>query len=114
MPRSARSCRDPCHAHNVLRLMADYEGHPLWEVVGPPRNIDPFVLAIPDDLARALTDWADEFTATLDRDDPPASGFPDVPAREAWERRGAELADALRGQGFEVEYGQAWDPQEEA
>jgi hypothetical protein len=82
--------------------MADYDCHPLWDADG--RNLDPFSLAIPDALALALTDWASEYTATLDHSDPPVSRFKDVPAEAAWTRRGAELARALRACGFEIEY----------
>ena len=55
-----------------LRLMADYECYPLWESQEEGmHNVDPFELAIPEQLAEALTEWAgqsDEAPRTRMRD----------------------------------------------
>ena len=84
--------------------MADYECHPLWRAVAVPTNVDPASLDIPSDLAAALTAWGDEFTATLNRSDPAASGFPDEPTARRWLREGSDLAAWLRTQGISVDY----------
>jgi hypothetical protein len=81
--------------------MADYECHPLWEA---GENIDPWSLGLPGDLAHALSAWGDDYTATLNRSDPRASGFADVPAASAWLLQGAHLAARLREEGFAVDY----------
>ena len=83
--------------------MPNYDCYPLWEgdAVG---NVDPWSLDIPSDLAAALTAWSDEYTATLNQLDPPASGFTDETTAEVWLLLGARLAARLRGEGFAVEY----------
>jgi hypothetical protein len=83
--------------------MADYECYPLWEGDGPG-NVDPSSLDISGDLAVAITAWGGEYDATLDRENPAASGFADQPAAEAWLRRGAQLAARLRGEGMATDY----------
>jgi hypothetical protein len=85
----------------MIRLMADYECYPLWDQHG---NVDPFDLTITLELANALLAWAEEYTETLDRSNPPASGFVDIRAAERWLRKGARLAAQLRDQGYPVEY----------
>jgi len=88
----------------TLRLMADYECYPLWGSEGGLRNLNPLDLPITGDLATALTEWADEYTATMERTNPRISGFLDVAAAEAWLSAGAELANRLRQQGVDVDY----------
>jgi len=87
-----------------LRLMADYDCHPLWEPGADPYNVAPSSLGIPAELATALQDWADQYTATLDRWDPTASGFADESVAEAWLRRGAHFASRMRDEGYAVTY----------
>ena len=87
----------------MLRLMADYECYPIWDPASMA-NVDPATLDLPPDLATALRAWGDEYTATLDRSNPAASGFPDVPSARSWLRTGDELAARLRAEGFSVDY----------
>ena len=85
--------------------MADYECHPLWESQEEGlHNVDPFELAIPEQLAEALTEWAGQYTASLNQSDPTASGFRDRSEANGWLRRGSALAAQLRGAGFDVSY----------
>lgn len=84
--------------------MADYECYPIWDVGAATANADPASLDIPLDLATALSAWGDEYTATLNRSDPAASGFTDERVAETWLAAGAELAARLRTQGFQVVY----------
>ena len=83
--------------------MADYQCYPLWEGDGIG-NLDPWSLDIPGDLAAAVTAWGDEYDATLNQDDPAASGFTDLAAAETWLLAGARLAARLRRQGIAVDY----------
>ena len=83
--------------------MADYECYPLWEGDGLD-DLDPWSLNIPSDLAAAITAWGDEYDATLNREDPAASGFTDVSTAEAWLLTGAHLAARLRREGIAVQY----------
>jgi hypothetical protein len=85
--------------------MADYECQPLWDSEGSGlRNFNPFDLPITEELANALTAWAEEYTATLHRADPATSGFRDVASAEAWLHTGAELAKRLRQEGLGIDY----------
>jgi len=86
--------------------MADYCSDALWEVAESESvgNIDPSSLDISDGLVAELALWSDAFTATLDQDDPLASGFVDEPSAKTWLDQGAGLAARLRGEGFTVEY----------
>jgi hypothetical protein len=84
-----------------LRLMADYECHPLWAAGG---NLDPWTLGLPADLAEALSTWAADYTATLNQSDPRVSGFTDEPSARAWLAQGETLASRLRQEGFAVDY----------
>jgi hypothetical protein len=86
--------------------MADSECHPLSESQEEGlHNVDPFELAISEQLAEALTEWAGQYTASLNQSDPTASGFRD---KVGGERRGfgggSALAAQLRGAGFDVSY----------
>lgn len=90
-----------------LKLMADYGCHPLWgtaeEEIG---DVDPAELAISAALVADLAAWAAAFDATLDPDDPIASGFPSEVAAAAFRARGVDLARRLRaelGPGWEIE-----------
>ncbi|GAB2657168.1 hypothetical protein GCM10009743_37240 [Kribbella swartbergensis] len=84
--------------------MADYECYPLWESQDGLNNVDPFDLPIPGELANALTEWSDQYTATLNRSDPRSSGFTDTASAEAWLRAGAVLASQLRDHGLNIDY----------
>ena len=99
------------HTRIVRRfcLMADYECHPLWESQEEGlHNVDPFELAIPEQLAEALTEWAGQYTASLNQSDPTASGFRDRSeanggfgggphSRRSFEARGSTSASSTRG-----------------
>jgi hypothetical protein len=76
--------------------MAEYESYPLWDSYEGLHNVDPFDLPIPGVLANAVTEWSDEYTATLNRSEPLASGFADVASGGAWLRAGAAIANRLR------------------
>jgi hypothetical protein len=88
--------------------MADYGCWPLWESGADVYNVDPESLPISTGLKRALANWATEYDRTLDRADPPRSGFPSVAAAECWLAIGDALAVCLRDEldavGWEVGY----------
>jgi hypothetical protein len=75
----------------VIKLMADYYCHPLWEVAPEIDNIDPSTLPISDSMQAALRAWATTFDETLDQDYPPDSGFADPEQRAAFEAEGHRL-----------------------
>jgi hypothetical protein len=80
----------------VIKVMADYDCYPLWLTTPDgTSNLDPAELSIPDALARHLLDWADAYDATLNRDDPVASGFANPVAEDAFYTQGEELAHEL-------------------
>ena len=88
-----------------ITLMADYECPPLWhaggDTVGP---IDPEALPLSEALQRDLWAWAARYDASLNPDDPAASGMTEADAaafaddgRALWQR----LQDEL-GAGYTV------------
>jgi hypothetical protein len=81
----------------IIRLSADYECFPLWEASpGEVGNINPDELPISGDLKRRLLEWADEFDAILDRDDPAKSGFASAEAERRFEDTGRRLGEELK------------------
>jgi hypothetical protein len=84
----------------TVRVMPDYDCHPLWvhhgENVGDTENVDPHDLSVSAALAEALDRWADDYDATLDRDDPVDSGFATPAAEEDFAVRGERLARCLK------------------
>lgn len=89
-----------------LKLMADWDCHPLWGTVDPEiGDIDPASLPISAELVAALAAWSAAYDATLDRDDPAASGFATSAAEAAFRAEGARLAERLTaelGDGVEI------------
>ncbi len=104
MPISVHLAQGDTGGVPALRLMADYECYPLWDAAAAATNVDPASLDIPHDLAAALAAWGDEYTVTLNRSDPAASGFTDERAAQTWLKTGAELAARLRAEGIRVHY----------
>lgn len=84
----------------TIKVMADYFASPLW-IEGDgvaSRNVNPSTLGISESLATELMAWADEYTGTLNSDDPSASGFADVATELAFVAKGRELADRLQAE----------------
>ncbi|MBT2492563.1 hypothetical protein J7E96_29465 [Streptomyces sp. ISL-96] len=95
-----------------VRLAADYDCHPVWVrgSDGVNDNVAPGELPVDQGLAEDLERWGDAYDATLNRDDPMASGFPDPREEAAFAERGEELARELArqlGVGWRVTY---YDP----
>ena len=91
----------------VVRVMADYQSFPLWRPGSDDYNVDPDSLPISAELVTELNGWADDFDATLNADDPAASGFADAAAEGEFAERGMRLARRLGeelGEGYSVEY----------
>ena len=91
-----------------IKLMADYECYPIWEVFSDGiDNIDPSSLPISDRLASRINNWADEYDQTLNHQDPSKSGFNSEEAMKSFEVQGKllfnELKEELKG-GFELSY----------
>lgn len=84
-------------ARTTIKLMADYDCWALWGVteIG---NIDPETLPLCDATKRNLRDWADAYSATLNRNDPAASGFETPEAEAAFDQEGRRLLACLRNE----------------
>lgn len=81
----------------TIRLMADYECHPLW-LSGPQTGDiapDDPRLGLSPELAKRLSDWADEYDGTLCVDDPVSSAFSSREVELIFYRVGEELASRL-------------------
>lgn len=88
--------------------MADYECYPTW-LTGSTGvdNVDPAELPISDGLATSLSQWAQTYDDTLDRDDPASSGFPGADREADFYAAGHELARRLAAEllgRYTVEY----------
>lgn len=83
-----------------IKVMPDYESHPLWWDVESPKvgNIDPKEIGLSRELCDQLQGWADEYDATLNRDDPVASGFSSAGAQRDFVQKGRELAGLVAGE----------------
>ncbi|MGC9041752.1 MAG: hypothetical protein C0183_03975 [Roseiflexus castenholzii] len=91
-----------------IRLMADYAAYPLWwgepDLVG---NIDPSTLPLSTETIARLMEWSARYDATLNKDDPAASGFPTDEEQRAFEDAGLELWRWVReelGAAYDVWY----------
>ena len=88
-------------AGRTLKVLADYDCWALWvSATAGTVNADPADprLGLSPDLVAELNRWAEEYTATLNRDDPAASGFPSEEAEREFAARGRRLAEAIRAQ----------------
>jgi hypothetical protein len=93
-----------------VRVLADYDCFALWASDGTSsENVDPGApeLGLSEPLAQDLDRWADEYSATLDEDDPLSSGFESEAAENAFYARGHELALRVKrelGESWKVSY----------
>tara|TARA_A100001391_G_C5050246_1_gene273241 strand:+ start:425 stop:715 length:291 start_codon:yes stop_codon:yes gene_type:complete len=90
-----------------IKVMADYDCAPLWwddwEHVG---DIRPEDIGLSRQLVADLWAWAGIYDATLDRDDPRASGFASKVEEQAFEEQGRLLSRSVASElvGCEVRY----------
>jgi hypothetical protein len=94
---------------DIIKLHADYDCFPLWRI-GPQtvENIDPQRLPISQELKRMIYVWQQQYDETLNRDDPPSSGFTshehlidfDADGWEIWRRLSQELEGLYRIQYY--------------
>jgi hypothetical protein len=79
-----------------IKVMTDYECAPLWwDEAGRIGDIKPEDLALSPQLVTELWAWAGTYDATLDHDDPRASGFASASDEQAFEEQGRLLASAV-------------------
>jgi hypothetical protein len=84
---------------NSIKLMADYQCHPLWNMLpGEYGDMNPDDLPISQGLKDQLHAWARAFDATLNMDYPPDSGFDSDEAEAEFKREGYRLAEELRNE----------------
>jgi hypothetical protein len=90
----------------MIKLMPDYGCFPLWEASSEAiGNIDPDTLPLSAPLKSALADWAAQYDATLNSDDPLRSGFSLETEEVAFEQSGHNLLAMLQnelGEEYEV------------
>ena len=85
----------------AIKLMPDYESWPLWHddrQSGWDTNIDPGLLPVSDALKERRHDWSRRYDATLNRQDPAASGFASDREEAAFADQGRDLAEALKSE----------------
>lgn len=92
-----------------IRVMADYEMHPFWEIHEdePSRNFDPRELPLSPEIVNELEVWAQTYDQTLNQLNPADSGFEPPSFLDEFVEKGRELARRLAkelGSGFSVEY----------
>ncbi|WP_218158533.1 hypothetical protein [Streptomyces sp. MUSC 14] len=83
--------------HPTIKVMADYECHPLWLTGVDAGDIAPGDprLGLSSQLTGKLTAWAEQFDGALNHDDPVSSGFPTREAEEEFSVTGERLAHDL-------------------
>ncbi|WP_085690281.1 MULTISPECIES: hypothetical protein [unclassified Pseudomonas] len=82
---------------NFIKLMPDYECHPLWNMSpGEYGDIDPLDLPISDVLKSRLKVWATKYDETLDMNYPPNSGFKSKVLELVFKEEGKLLAELLQ------------------
>ena len=80
-----------------IKLMPDYQCYPLWGISeNNLGNIDPKSLPISEGLISSLMDWAKEYDATLNLEDPLSSGFATKELELAFKKEGEYLLKRLR------------------
>jgi hypothetical protein len=91
-----------------VRLLTDYECHPLWEEFSDGiANIAPSSLPISKDLTTNLDAWSDVFDGTLNQEDPASSGFSSDEALIEFNLEGERLSQCLKrelGESYSISY----------
>ncbi len=82
----------------LLKLMADYECFPLWELSENVGNVDPDSLQISARLKADLMAWAELFDKTLNYDDPVRSGFSSTDEEDRFKEQGRLLGERLQAE----------------
>jgi hypothetical protein len=81
----------------TLKLMADYECFPLWEMLDNGLdNVNPSELPLSDDLKNSLNIWSNKYDQTLNHDDPANSGFASEADEKQFEQEGEALLECLK------------------
>lgn len=82
----------------LIKLMPDYDCHPLWNLDGEPGPIDPTSLPISRELCADLARWAGVYDGTLDRASPADSGFRDAGSLARFTQESERLWKALQAE----------------
>ena len=83
----------------VVKVMTDYHCHPLWiTTAAGTEPVDPVSLPISMDLANSLEQWAADYDATVNMDDPASTQFPSDEHERRFITTGAALAADLAAQ----------------
>lgn len=82
-----------------IKLMADYQCYPLWDMsLDEYGDIAPCELPTSNELQLRLSKWAAVYDETLDADYPPNSGFKSEELEREFKREGERLAESLRSE----------------
>lgn len=84
-----------------IKVMADYQCWPLWNLSGSYHNIAPGDLDLSDELVDDLLRWAVDFDSSLNADNPAESLWTDAEFL-AHEVRGRQLAERLKAERPEL------------
>ncbi len=90
-----------------IRVMADYHTYPLWISIddGFEDNINPENLPISKNLIAKFMNWAKQYDAILNLEDPASSDFPSKDAEQNFINEGKILSEQLQqelGNEYEV------------
>ena len=81
----------------TIKLVAEYQCFPLWEASpGEFGNIDPETLPLSPDLRKRLYEWAENYDATLNMEDPKESRFANAKVESEFWEEGRAIAEDLR------------------
>jgi hypothetical protein len=92
-----------------LKLMADYQCHPIWIAAeeGGFKNINPATLPLTQKTIERLQEWSNIYNSSLNLEDPHNSGFLNDQETTDFELEGILLWRRLReelGYDYEVSY----------
>lgn len=80
-----------------IKLMADYDCHPLWDMTsGQYGDIPPDELPTSEKLQSLIKEWAAEYNETLDRENPANSRFASEKQEHEFKKQGTRIADSLQ------------------
>ncbi len=80
-----------------IKLMADYECHPLWDMTPRKyRDINPEDLPISQNLKQQLAQWARSYDKTLNMADPASPSFQSPQAANDFKKEGCGLVERLQ------------------
>ncbi|NER26259.1 MAG: hypothetical protein F6J89_00965 [Symploca sp. SIO1C4] len=78
-----------------IKLMADYNYYPIWDMEEPD-NINPHELPLQEETIKRLLNWSKAYDNILNLNDPSSSDFVDEMERQEFEKEGVKLWQKLQ------------------